>query len=94
MTEQELQEIKNNIRKEAKDFYNRGLEAGRKEQEAKDNLLIENIKEEHHYDKVFLKEKLIDKACKTFCHFCPHQCENYPHSDCEVLIEYKQKMEK
>lgn len=39
------------------------------------------------------KQLWIDKACNAFCHFCNHQCKNYPHSDCEVLIEYKQKME-
>lgn len=94
MTIEELNKIKENVRRKAeKAAYCRGLEAGRKEQEAKDNLLIENIKEEHHYDKVFLKEKLINKACKTFCDFCPHQCEGFPHDDCEVLIEYKKKME-
>ena len=39
------------------------------------------------------QKKCIKNACKTFCRFCPHQCEGYPHSDCQVLNEYKKAME-
>lgn len=35
----------------------------------------------------------IDKACKVFCWFCIHQCTDYPHEDCQVLIELKEAME-
>lgn len=37
-------------------------------------------------------EYMITKACHTFCKFCPHQCEGYPHNDCQVLIEYRKVM--
>lgn len=38
------------------------------------------------------KQELIDKACKTFCRFCPHQCEGYPHDDCQVQIEFRKAL--
>lgn len=39
------------------------------------------------------QEGLIEKACKTYCRFCPHQCENYPHDDCQIQIELKNALE-
>lgn len=39
-------------------------------------------------------ERLINKACSVYCRFCPNQCENYPHSDCEILVEYREAKEK
>lgn len=35
----------------------------------------------------------IDKACFTYCRFCPHQCENYPHKDCSLQIEFRKALE-
>lgn len=61
MNIEKLNKIKANVRRKAeKAAYCRGLEAGRKEQRTKDKFVIESIKEEHHYDRVFL----IEMACE------------------------------
>lgn len=39
------------------------------------------------------KQEMLDKACKTYCRFCPHQCESYPHDDCQIQIEFRKAME-
>lgn len=36
-----------------------------------------------------IANEVIDKACNTFCRYCQFDCENHPHDDCEILIEYK-----
>lgn len=46
---------------------------------------MKTIEERHYID--------IDKACLTYCRFCPHQCENYPHEDCSLQIEFRKALE-
>lgn len=39
------------------------------------------------------KKEMIEKSCRTYCRFCPHQCESYPHDDCQIQIEFRKAME-
>lgn len=61
---------------------------GATEQKKIDDQHILFLADAHEYE----KKMLIDKACKTYCKFCPIQCDNHPHDDCTILIEYKTKL--
>lgn len=40
-----------------------------------------------------MKKHMAEKSYQVFCRFCPHQCDDYPHDDCELLKEFKQAMD-
>lgn len=69
-----------------------------------ENILEYSDGWEEHTDYDYVKKAYIhgateqreidhENAVRTYCRFCSHQCENYPHEDCQVLIEYRQALE-